>query len=76
MKKVDIYTSSSCVYCHEAKEFFQENNIDFTEYNISDDIEARKTLMKKGYRSVPLIVIDGEEILGFDKDEIEQKLSI
>ena len=70
MKQIDIYTSNNCQYCHEAKEFFNESNIPFTEHNISVSKEAKAEIIKKGYRSVPLIVIDGQEILGFDKEKI------
>ncbi|WP_133629402.1 glutaredoxin family protein [Fonticella tunisiensis] len=76
MAKVEIYTSDTCHFCHAAKEYFKENNIEYTEHNISKDMEARKTLMKKGYMSVPLIIIDGEEILGFDKDRIKNLLNL
>ncbi|EQB87008.1 glutaredoxin-like YruB-family protein [Clostridium punense] len=70
MNKVEIYTSDTCGYCHQAKDFLQSNNIDYLEYNISRDLNARKTLMRKGYMSVPLLVINGEEILGFDRERI------
>lgn len=70
MSKVEIYTSDTCGYCHQAKDFLQSNNIDYLEYNISRDLNARKTLMRKGYMSVPLLVINGEEILGFDRERI------
>ena len=70
MKQIDIYTSNNCQYCHEAMEFFSESNLKFTEHNISVDKEAKTEIIKKGYRSVPLIIIDGEEILGFDKEKI------
>lgn len=76
MKKIEIYTSDTCGYCHAAKDYFNQNNVQFTEYNISSNPEARKELMKKGYRSVPLIVIDSEEILGFDKDKIDSILGL
>ena len=74
MNKVEIYTSTNCMHCHNAKEFFTNNNIDFVEHNISKDIEAKRTLMSKGYRAVPLIVIDGEEMLGFDEEKVKSKL--
>ena len=70
MKQIDIFTSNNCQYCHEAKEFFNESNIPFVEHNISVNKDAKAEIMKRGYRSVPLIVIDGEEILGFDKERI------
>ncbi|AND84535.1 NrdH-redoxin [Clostridium tyrobutyricum] len=76
MSKVDIFTSSTCQYCHAAKEFFKENNVDYVEHNITTDAEARKDLMKKGYRGVPVIVIDGEYILGFDQNKVSDILGI
>jgi glutaredoxin-like YruB-family protein len=70
LKKVEIYTSKSCGYCHAAKEFLSQNNISFTEYDITQDAQARRELMKRGYRSVPLIIIENEEISGFDKEKL------
>jgi glutaredoxin-like YruB-family protein len=76
MKKVDIYTSNTCGYCHAAMEYFKENNIEFTEHNVSLDPVARKELMSKGVMSVPLILIDGEQILGFDKSKVDSLLEL
>lgn len=76
MKKVVIYTSTSCMFCHAAKEFFKENNVIYTEYNISEDKEAKKELIKKGYRSVPIIKVDDTELIGFDKDLISSLLEL
>ncbi|MBK5241355.1 glutaredoxin family protein [Clostridium sp.] len=76
MKKVVIYTSTSCMFCHAAKDFFKENNIVYTEYNISEDKEAKKELIKKGYRSVPIIKVDDTELVGFDKDLISSLLGL
>ncbi len=76
MNKVEIYTSNTCGYCHMAKDFFKENNIEYIEHNISEDSEAKKALIKKGYRSVPVIDINGEEMLGFDKEKVVAMLGI
>ena len=76
MKKVEIYTSNSCSYCGMAKDYFQENNIEYTEYNVSENPQYRKDLMKKGYMSVPVIIIDEEEVIGFDKNRIEKLLEV
>ena len=76
MNKVEIYTSDTCGFCHEAKDFFKENNIEFTEHNISTDLEAKKELIKKGYRSVPVININGEEMMGFDKEKVANLLGL
>lgn len=76
MKKVEIYSSDSCGYCHEAKAFFKEQNVEYIEHNISKDMEARKALMKKGYMSVPVIIINEEEFVGFEKDKIASALNL
>lgn len=76
MSNVEIYTSDTCHYCHAAKDFLSKNNVSYTEHNISKDAEARKTLMRKGVMSVPFIIIDGVEIMGFDKDKITNALNL
>lgn len=75
MNNIIIYTSPGCSYCHRAIEFFKENNLTFTEHNISEDKEARKTLINMGIMSVPYIIIDGQEVMGFDLDRIKSLLN-
>jgi len=74
MKNVVVYTSSTCPYCTMAKNHLKEKGIDFVEKNVSTDSEARKELMSMGHMGVPVILIDGEEIVGFDKDRIDALL--
>lgn len=76
MKKVEIYTSDTCIQCKKAKEYLQNNNIKFVEYNISSNEEFRRELIKKGYLSVPIIVVDNQDILGFDINRIKQLTGI
>ena len=76
MKKVEMYTSDTCGQCKIAKEFFKENNIEYVEYNISSNQEYKRDLIKKGYLSVPVIVVDGQDILGFDLNRIKQLTGI
>lgn len=76
MNNIIIYTSEGCSYCHEAKEFFKENNLSYIEHNISEDKEAKKELIKKGVMSVPYIIIDDQEVRGFDLDKIKSMLNI
>ena len=66
MKKIEIYTSDTCVQCKMAKEYFQKNNLEIIEYNISTNQEYKRELIKKGYLSLPEIVIHGQDLLAFD----------
>lgn len=69
-----IYTSSTCPYCVAAKEYLNEKGVSYTEKNITTDPSARKELMSMGHMGVPVIIIDGEEVVGFDKPRMEQLL--
>lgn len=73
-KKVSVYTSNTCPYCTMAKDYLKEKNIDFEEKNIQEDKAARDELMKMGHLGVPVIVIDEEEIVGFDQRKIDELL--
>jgi len=77
MKTVTIYSLPTCHFCHEAKAFFTENNISFTDYDVSSD-EARKNEMieKSGQMSVPVIFVEGEMVLGFDRSKLAELLGI
>ncbi|BEP27705.1 glutaredoxin family protein [Helicovermis profundi] len=74
-KKVVIYTSSTCGYCHMAIDYFKENEIEYTEKNVSTDAVARKELMSQGFMGVPVIFVDEEVIQGFDKNKLEELLN-
>ena len=74
MKKVTIYSGDNCKYCNLAKEFFKENNIDYIEHNVSSDMDAKKFLFSKKVMSVPFIMIDDKEFIGFDKEKIINEL--
>lgn len=72
MRKVEIYSTASCHFCHMAKEFFTANNIPFTDYNVGTDVEKRKEMIdKSGQMGVPVIVLDGKDVIvGFDKEAL------
>lgn len=76
MKEVTIFTSDTCTYCHAVKKYFDEKKIKYIEKNISRSPENSEELVKNGYRSVPLIIIDDKVILGFDKEKIDEMLNI
>ena len=77
MLKVTIYTTPTCVYCKMTKDFFKENNIAYEEKDVSTDAAARDEMVAKSNQmGVPVIDIDGELIIGFNKERISQLLNI
>jgi glutaredoxin-like YruB-family protein len=77
MKKVEIYSTPTCHFCHMAKDFFEENNIAYTEYDVASDLEKRKEMVElTSQKGVPVIVIDGDWATGFNKTEVARKLGL
>lgn len=73
---VIVYSTPSCPYCNMAKEYFKEQDVDLTEYDVSKNREkAKEMINKSGQQGVPVIDIDGEIIVGFDKNKIDSLIS-
>ena len=72
---ITIYTTSTCPYCHMAKDFFSERKIEFEEIDVSKDQEKAEEMVKlSGQMGVPVIKIGDKIIIGFDKEKIESVL--
>jgi glutaredoxin 3 len=77
MKNVEIYSTETCHFCHMAKDYFKENNVAYTEYNVGSDLARRKEMVEKsGQMGVPVIVIDGDVTVGFNKPKIAGLLGL
>lgn len=77
MKNVTIYTTQTCGYCKMAKDFFVEKGVAYTEHNVGVDLEKRKEMIEKsGQMGVPVIDIDGELVVGFDKNRLSELLGL
>ncbi|MCH7882852.1 glutaredoxin family protein [Patescibacteria group bacterium] len=77
MANVTIYTTPTCVYCKMTKEFLKENNVEYTEKDVSTDAAARDEMIKKsGQMGVPVTDVDGNLVVGFDKEKLTQLIGI
>lgn len=77
MKKISIYSTPTCHYCQLVKDFFDENKISFTTFDVASDLEKRKEMIdKSGQMGVPVIDIDGQIIVGFNEERIRSILGI
>ena len=60
-----------------AKDFFKDNNVAYTDYNVAADQEKRREMMEKsGQLGVPVILIGNELIVGFDRPRIAKALGL
>lgn len=77
MSQVKVYSTKTCVYCNALKEFLQQHNIEYQNLDVGEDEQAREEMIQKtGQMGVPVIEIDGEIIIGFDKERIANLLGI
>ena len=77
MKNVTIYSTPTCPWCIRAKQFLKENNVLFTDFDVSSNSEkAEEMTQKSGQMGVPVLDIEGTIIVGFDKEKIKQSLGI
>jgi glutaredoxin-like YruB-family protein len=74
---VKIYSTPTCVYCKTLKGYFKKNAIEFEDIDISkDEKQLQKMIKDSGQMGVPVVDIDGEIIIGFDKTKIDKLLKI
>lgn len=74
---IKIYTTSSCPYCVMAKDYLKSKNIAYEEANVSNDPVARQEMIdKSGQMGVPVLDINGNIIIGFDKTGIEKAMNL
>ena len=75
--KIRVFSSPTCPYCVTLKTFLKQHNIEFEDIDVSKDEEARNHMIEKsGQMGVPVIDIDEEIIVGFDKEKICEILKI
>jgi len=77
MAKVTIYSTPTCTYCQIAKQFFTENNVEYTEIDVAADAEKRTEMVDKtGQMGVPVIEIDDQVVVGFEEGKVREMLGM
>lgn len=76
-KSVTIYSTPTCHFCQMTKEFLAEKGIPFTNYDVSTDIAKRQEMIEMtGQMGVPVIKIDDEIMIGFDREKLAAKVGV
>jgi glutaredoxin 3 len=68
MKKVEIYTTRYCPYCIAAKRLLSTKGVEFTEFDVSGNADARRKMSERahGRITVPQIFIGSVHVGGYD----------
>jgi glutaredoxin 3 len=76
-KKIKVYSTPTCPYCIRVKQFLKENAVIFDDIDVSMNQEAAQEMIKRsGQMGVPVIDINGDIIVGFDKEKIKRALAL
>ncbi len=75
--QVTIYSTPVCHFCHAAKEFFDDNNVSYTEYDVAADADKRQEMIDMtGQMGVPVIKVGDDVIIGFDESKLTELLAL
>lgn len=76
-KNVRVYSTPVCPWCHKVKEFLRRHGVEFEEIDVSVNQEAAQEMVERsGQTGVPVIEVDGEFVVGFDRDRLVKLLDI
>lgn len=74
---VKIYTTPVCAYCKMAKEYFASKNVKYEEVGLVGNTKAQQLVMSKtGMVAAPILEINGQFIVGFDRIKINEALKL
>jgi len=70
-----LYATEWCGYCARTRKFFRENKVPFQEYDIEKSAEGYAQYEQLGGRGVPVVLIDGQAIHGYDEKSLRDALT-
>jgi len=73
--KIKIYTLSWCPHCNALKEYLNKKNLEYENIDVEENEDkANEIIEKTGQSGFPVVCIDEEILIGFDKNKIEELL--
>ncbi|NLM13103.1 MAG: glutaredoxin family protein [Epulopiscium sp.] len=77
MNNITVYSTPTCPYCYMVKDYLKKNNFQYRDINVAADQQAAAEMVKKsGQMGVPVIDIDGNIVIGFDREKINSLLGL
>ena len=76
MSEVVVYTTPTCGYCHQVKHYLAQRDVPYREVDVAADPQAGIEMVNlSGQRGVPVVVIDGQVVIGFNRPRIDELLA-
>lgn len=73
--KIIVYGAEWCAFCHEAMRYFDSKNVKYVYKNVDLNVEdAKASVQKSGQTGIPVLDMDGEIVIGFDRPKIDTVL--
>ena len=73
---VTVYTTPTCGFCHQVKSYLARKGVPYAEKDVSRDRSAADEMVQRsGQMGVPVIEVDGQIVVGFNMQALEQLLS-
>lgn len=82
MKKVTVYSTSTCPYCAMLTRWLKENDLEYDEFKVDDNPYAAQMMVSlSGQMGVPFTTIEDEKgaitkVLGFDVPKLSNALGV
>jgi len=74
---IKVYSTKFCPYCVSLKQFLKQNDIQFEDIDVTEDPKIQEEMIEKsGQMGVPVVDVNGEIVVGFNRDRLIQLLDI
>jgi len=74
--QITIYSATWCAFCHAAKDYLDKKGIEYTDKDVDSDPKiAEESVKLSGQTGIPVIEINGQVIVGFDRPRIDAALA-
>ena len=73
---VTVYSATWCAFCHAAKDYLDKKGVAYTDKDVDSDRSVAEEAMKvSGQTGIPVLNINGQIIIGFDRPKIDAALA-
>lgn len=68
---IKVYTTPDCMQCDQTKKFLDRNHVPYDAVDLTTNPDAMKLVQDMGYKSAPVVIVDGDDWSGFRFDKLK-----